>query len=162
MIFFAAPQRFSMIFFAVLDSKNKYQKQCRGQNCNKTRQICRIHNTVCGIKQVYSQIEITRNCERNPHFVCQTVRSVHCKLNPQQAKIIFVAESATILWFSLLWSASFLWPSLMFWIPSAITENSVSLKILPKLGEFAESTTVFAESGPVSEIHKQIIRDVYN
>ena len=60
------------------------------------------------------------------------MHSVYCKQNPQQAKIRFVAESATLLlFFDILCCFG-----------------------LQKVGEFAESTTVFAESRTVCENHK--------
>ena len=40
---------FSLIFFAVLDSKNYYLKYCTAQNFSKNRRICGFCNRVCGI-----------------------------------------------------------------------------------------------------------------
>ena len=122
--------------------------------------------------QLYMESE---NCKRNPqivkkyatcnvklHFLSQTVHLVNCKRIRQQAKIRFVAEPATFQWSSLLRSATFLRSSLLFWIPQIISETIVLPKILPKLGKIAESATVFAEFRAICEIHKQIIRHVYN
>ena len=40
---------FSLIFYAVLDSTNKYLNHCTAQNRSKNRQICGILNCICGI-----------------------------------------------------------------------------------------------------------------
>ena len=68
----------------------------------------------------------------------QTVLSVHCTRIPQ---IKFVAVSATLLLF---------FDFCCFWI------------VAPKIGEFADSAIVFAESRTVCGIRQQITRRVYS
>ena len=41
---------FSLVFFAVLDSTNKYLKDCTAQNRFKNRQVCGIRNRLRGIQ----------------------------------------------------------------------------------------------------------------
>ena len=40
---------FSLIFYAVLDSTNKYLNHCTAQNCSKNRRFCGIRNCIRGI-----------------------------------------------------------------------------------------------------------------
>ena len=83
----------------------------------------------------------------------QTVYFVHCKRIPQQAKVRFVAESATLLvFFDLLRCFGF----------DKQIPKTLPLKIAPKIGDFAESATVFAESRSICRIHKQTIRHLYS
>ena len=41
---------FSLIFFDVMDSTNKYLKHCSAQNRSKNRRVCGIRNRICGIQ----------------------------------------------------------------------------------------------------------------
>ena len=50
-----------MTFFAILDSTNKYLKQCTAQNCSKNRQICGNRNSICGIRNTLWNPQINKN-----------------------------------------------------------------------------------------------------
>ena len=91
---------FSLTFFAVLDSANKYLKQCTVQNRSKNRQNCGICNRICAIQEQFvksthkyqdmCKVELSccgiRNCKRNPQTVSRIrklrVGSANCKWNP--------------------------------------------------------------------------------
>ena len=80
----------------------------------------------------------------------QIVNSVHCKWIPQQAKLRFVAEFASLLLFFDLHCC--------FGFQKQKLRKINLLKIDPKLGAIAESATVFAESRIVCGIHNQAQR----
>ena len=50
---------------------------------------------------------------------------------------------------------------MLFSIPQTNTYIIVPLKIAQKIGEFAESATVIAESKTFCRIHKQLIKHLY-
>ena len=73
------------------------------------------------------------------------MHSVVCKRIPQQAQIRFVAECATLLhFFDLICCFGF----------HKQIPKTLMFKVTPKISEFAESATVFAEPRTVCGIHK--------
>ena len=78
-----------------------------------------------------------------PPITMPTLHFVIGKRIPQQAKFRFVAEAASLLLFFDFFAVFF-------------SKNNVPLKIAPKIGNFTESATIFAETGTVYGIHKQI------
>ena len=72
---------FSLIFYAVLDSTNKYLNHCTAQNCSKNRQICGIRDwkwnpqIVSGIRKFYVE---TSFCLRIPFtyiYMCSSLQN---------------------------------------------------------------------------------------
>ena len=71
---------FSLIFFAVFDSRNKHLKYCTAQNCSKIGKFGTVYGTHKRIiRHMYSYIQLFRNLQLqaesangkwNPHFVC--------------------------------------------------------------------------------------------
>ena len=78
---------FSLIFFAVLDSTNIYQKQFTTQNCSKNRQICGIGKNISRIWNRLWNLETNNEtfvklkwALRNPQLLAE---SANCILTPR-------------------------------------------------------------------------------
>ena len=72
---------FSLIFFAVLDSTDKYLKDGAAQFCSKNRQTCRIRNRICGIANtLWNPQTNNKTCVLLNWAVAE---SANCKWNPQ-------------------------------------------------------------------------------